>query len=409
MTNKNGFMKGALCGALAMLFIIAAGGAGYRYFISDRGINFKQEKGKDAARVIDDATQTKLGLMRALMQTRYLREGEINEEALIDGIYKGFIEGLGDPYAAYFNEKETEALMQTTAGEFGGIGVSVSKDLESGFFSLTNVKGDTPGGKAGIQEADLLYKVEGESVEGLTVEQVVSRIRGEVGTNVNITVVRKETGEEKDLTIKREIIEDETVSYEMKAGQIGYIYVKEFDTITLEQFQEALDELEKQGMKGLIVDLRNNGGGNLDTVSEMLDLLLPEGTIVYTEDKNGKKQTFTSDEERKYENPCAVLVNGYSASASEIFAGAIQDYELGDIIGETTYGKGVVQQIFDLKDNTSVKITISEYFTPKGRNIDGTGITPDMEVKYTYDETNPEYDNQLEAALSNVKEKIDKK
>ena len=177
----------------------------------------------------------------------------------------------------------------------------------------------------------------------------------------------------------------------------------EFDTVTYDQYEEALDDLEKQGMTGLVVDLRNNPGGSLSTVCDMLDLMLPKGLIVYTEDKDGKKTEMKSDEEHQFTKPLAVLVNGNSASASEIYSGAIQDYGIGKIVGTQTYGKGVVQQIFDLDDGTAVKLTIAEYFTPKGRSINGKGITPDVKIKYQSDEENPDADNQLEKAVETVK------
>ena len=176
--------------------------------------------------------------------------------------------------------------------------------------------------------------------------------------------------------------------------------------MTYDQFKSALDSLEDQGMKGLVVDLRANPGGNLATVTQMLDLLLPKGTIVSTKDKSGHEEVISSDDEHQFTKPMAVVVDGNSASASEIFAGAIQDYGLGPIVGTTTYGKGIVQQIFDLGDGTCVKLTMAEYYTPNGRNIHKKGITPDVEVEYQQDENNPDADNQLDAALEQVRNKI---
>ena len=228
-------------------------------------------------------------------------------------------------------------------------------------------------------------------------------IRGEKGTTVEITVLRGETLEEYTCTVTRDIIEVDTVFYEMKEKQIGYIAVSGFEKVTLKQFEEALNDLTAQGMKGLVIDLRNNPGGNLSTVCDMLDLILPEGTIVYTEDKYGNRETYTSDEENKLNIPMTVLINGNSASASEIFAGAIQDYGIGTLVGTTTYGKGIVQNLYQIADGTCLKVTTSEYFTPNGRNIHGIGIEPDIEIEYVYDEANPEADNQLEAALNSLK------
>ena len=214
-------------------------------------------------------------------------------------------------------------------------------------------------------------------------------------------MLRGENGEEYTCTAIRDIIEVNTVSYEMKNEKTGYIYVSGFEKVTTRQFEDALNDLLSQGMKALVIDLRNNPGGNLSTVCEMLDLILPKGVIVYTEDKYGERETRTSDEEHKLEIPLAVLVNENSASASEIFAGAVQDYGVGILVGTTTYGKGIVQNLYQLTDGTCLKITTSEYFTPNGRNIHGTGIEPDIVVKY--DETNFETDNQLETALECLK------
>ena len=233
---------------------------------------------------------------------------------------------------------------------------------------------------------------------------MVSWIKGEKGTDVKITVLRD--GEELELTATRDTIEVKTVSYEMKENQIGYIRVSEFDTVTYDQFKEALDDLENQGMQGLVVDLRNNPGGSLDTVTNMLRLLLPEGTIVSTKDKNGKTDEITCDGTHEFKKPMAVLVNQYSASASEIFSGAVQDYGTAKIVGVTTYGKGVVQQLMDLGDGTCLKVTIAEYYTPNGRSINGKGVEPDVEVEYQYDEENPKADNQLDQALSTVQGEI---
>lgn len=208
------------------------------------------------------------------------------------------------------------------------------------------------------------------------------------------------------MTAVRNTVQVRTVKHEMKSDGIGYVSVSEFDIVTYEQYKEALADLENQGMEGLIVDLRNNPGGNLDTVCDILDLMLPEGLIVYTEDKEGNRDEKKSDEERQFRLPLVVLMNGNSASASEIYAGAVQDYGIGEIVGTQSYGKGVVQQIYPMKDGTSVKLTIAEYFTPKGRNIDGKGITPDVEVEYEENKENPEADNQLDKAMEVLKEKL---
>lgn len=383
MKAKKNFLQGALFGALIMLC-----GTG----VVSCGIRLSE----------DASSEEKLSVLKGLIDENYI--GDVDEEALEEGIYKGYIQGLEDPYSVYYNEEETKDLYETTEGEYSGIGAILSQDLESGVITLVQIYEGSPAAKAGLKDNDILTKVGDIEVTGMDLSEVVTYIKGEKGTDVDLTVLRGEDAEEITVTATRDTVEAQTVKYEMLEGQTGYLSVSEFDSVTYAQYEEALNKLTDQGMTGLIVDLRNNPGGNLNTVCEMLDMVLPKGTIVYTEDKDGKRETATSDDEHQINVPMVVLVNGNSASASEIYAGAIQDYGIGKIVGTQTYGKGVVQQIFDLGDGTSVKLTIAEYFTPNGRSIDGEGITPDVEVEYEADENNPEADNQLEKALEVMKE-----
>lgn len=383
MKAKKNFLQGALFGALIMLC-----GTG----VVSCGIRLSE----------DASSEEKLSVLKGLIDENYI--GDVDEEALEEGIYKGYIQGLEDPYSVYYNEEETKDLYETTEGEYSGIGAVLSQDLESGVITLVQIYEGSPAAKAGLKDNDILTKVGDIEVTDMDLSEVVTYIKGEKGTDVDLTVLRGEDAAEITVTATRDTVEAQTVKYEMLEGQTGYLSVSEFDSVTYAQYEEALNELTAQGMTGLIVDLRNNPGGNLNTVCEMLDLVLPKGTIVYTEDKDGKRETATSDDEHQINVPMVVLVNGNSASASEIYAGAIQDYGIGKIVGTQTYGKGVVQQIFDLGDGTSVKLTIAEYFTPNGRSIDGEGITPDVEVEYEADENNPEADNQLEKALEVMKE-----
>ncbi|WP_281724901.1 S41 family peptidase [Lachnoclostridium phocaeense] len=376
--KNHSFFKGALAGALVVLL---AGG------VVSCSV-FKSEENQ------------KMEILNSLIDRYYI--GDVDETDLSEGVYKGYIEGLGDPYSVYYDEEETKQMSESLSGEFGGVGALMSQDRETGVITVLQVYDGSPAQEAGMRDGDTLYKVEGEEVTGEDLSDVVSKVKGEKGTQVTLTVLRADTGDEEELTITRDTIEAQTVSHEMKENNVGYIRITEFDTVTYEQYKEALEDLEDQGMERLIVDLRSNPGGNLDTVCDILDLMLPEGLIVYTEDKNGEREEYTSDEENQFDKPLVVMMNGYSASASEIFAGAIQDYGLGQIVGTQSYGKGVVQSVFDLQDGTSVKLTIAEYFTPNGRSIDGEGITPDVEVEYQYDENNPDADNQLEKAMEVV-------
>lgn len=386
MRSKKSFLQGALFGALIVL-----SGAG----IVSCGVRLSK----------DASSEEKVEALKKLIDEKYM--GEVDEDALKEGLYKGYVQGLDDPYSVYYDEEETKELYETTEGEYSGIGAVLSQDLKSGVITLVQIYEDSPADKAGLKDEDILTKVGTLDVTGMDLSEVVTYIKGEKGTEVELTVLRGEDADEVTVTAVRDTVEAQTVEYEMLEDQIGYLAVSEFDSVTYGQYEEALEALSDQGMEGLVVDLRNNPGGNLNTVCDMLDLVLPEGTIVYMEDKEGKRQTYSSDDAHQLDVPMAVLVNGNSASASEIYAGAIQDHEAGTIVGTQTYGKGVVQQIFDLGDGTSVKLTIAEYFTPKGRSINGEGVTPDLEVEYEPDENDPEADNQLEAAAEAVKQAVE--
>lgn len=394
MNNRKSFLKGAFCGALAILLITGIVSCGLR----PGRISVAGEK------TVTSDVERKLSILNSLIDESYL--GDIDKKKLEEGLYEGYIGGLDDPYSVYYDEEETKAFMEATEGEYSGIGAVMTQSKDSGIIVLTHVYKDSPAMKAGLKDEDILYKVEGKEVTGEDLTDVVSRIRGEKGTKVELTVLRGKKNEEVTVVAVRDTIETQTVQTKMLEGDIGYMAVSEFDSVTYDQYVKGLDTLEGQGMKGLVVDLRGNPGGNLNTVCDILDLMLPKGLIVYTQDKNGEKREMTSDEENKFTRPMVVLVNGNSASASEIYAGAIQDYGLGKIVGTQTYGKGVVQQIFDLKDGTCVKLTIAEYYTPKGRNINGKGITPDVEEEYELNEKNPEADNQLERAVEELKKEL---
>ena len=395
--KKKGYGAGIVTGILATVLVSLLLLVGFRVITNTAG---SYASGK----VTEKEVSKKLNKLNAVIDKYYLYEDEIDTDKLAEGIYSGYTSALGDKYTVYYDEDETKALMESTSGTFSGVGATLTKDADTGYATIVNVYEDSPAEKAGLKAGDILEKIDDHEVGDEQLDTVVSWIKGEKGTEVKITVLRD--GEELELTATRDTIEVKTVSYEMKENQIGYIRVSEFDTVTYDQFKEALDDLENQGMQGLIVDLRNNPGGSLDTVTNMLRLLLPEGTIVSTKDKNGKKDEITCDGTHEFKKPMAVLVNQYSASASEIFSGAVQDYGTAKIVGVTTYGKGVVQQLMDLGDGTCLKVTIAEYYTPNGRSINGKGVEPDVEVEYQYDEENPKADNQLDQALSTVQEEI---
>ena len=389
MEHKKGFIKGALAGALLTLLVVSLAACGLQHI--NEGI-------------ISSDTETKLSYLKKLIDETYLHD--IKEKDLNEGIYKGYVEGLGDQYSAYYDKKETKELSESLDGSFSGIGAVMTQDASSGVITITQVYDDSPAKKAGIKAGDILYRVEEKTVTGKDLDKVVSWIKGKKGTKVNLTLLRGTNSDKIKVTATRDVINVETVKYKVLENQIGYISISEFDSVTGAQFAKALKQLQKKNIEGLVVDLRNNPGGSLSTVCDILDSILPKGLIVYTKDKNGKKEEYTSDEKHRLNLPMSVLVNGQSASASEIFAGAVQDYGKAEIIGTQTYGKGVVQNLFDLKDGTCVKLTTSEYFTPKGRNIDGKGITPDVKIEYKDHAKDPKADNQLDKAVSVVKDKI---
>ncbi len=397
--NRDRFGAGVLAGVTGAVVLFVAV-LGIRNFFtgtipgSDLGASGTSAK----------SVEKKLDVIDNLIEEYYLYEDDIDGDALVEGLYSGYTEALGDPYTEYYDEEETKALFESTSGEFTGIGVTMSQGTD-GTITVTNIYKDSPADKAGLQVNDVLLEVDGKNIQGEDLNTVVSYVKGEKGTEVTLTVLRD--GEEVEATAVRDTIEVQTVEYRMMDDQIGYISVSEFDDVTYDQFKTALDDLEGQKMQALVIDLRNNPGGNVETVTDMLKLLLPEGPIISIKDKNGNTEEMTCDGENEFTRPLAVLVNGYSASASEIFSGAVQDYGTGTIVGTTTYGKGVVQQLISLGDGTCLKVTIAEYYTPSGRSINGVGVTPDVEVEYQYDQNNPEADNQLDKAVEVLGQQLD--
>lgn len=393
--RKRRFGAGFAAGALSVLLIgICAWGA---IGILRGGFPFGTYA---SGQVSENDVSAKLDLLNSLIDQYYLYEGEVDEDALAEGIYSGYTAALGDPYTEYYDREETAALMESTSGEFSGIGATMTQNTDGPGAVITAVYEGSPAAEAGLQAGDVISKVDGNDVSGMDLDSIVSLIKGEKGTEVKITVLRY--GQEIETAAVRDIIQMQTVDSVMLDDQVGYISVSEFDDVTYDQFKSALDSLEAQGMAGLVIDLRNNPGGNLDTVTDMLKLLLPEGPIVSITDKNGDTEEITCDGSNEFTKPLAVLVNQYSASASEVFCGAVQDYGIGSIVGVTTFGKGVVQQLMDLGDGTCLKVTIAEYYTPSGRSINGVGVKPDVEAEYVYDAENPEADNQLETAVETV-------
>lgn len=340
---------------------------------------------------------------------KYYYLGEVTDEELDNGIYRGMLQALNDPYSEYYTSEELESLMSQTQGIYYGIGAYVGMDSETSLVKITGVIEGTPAQEADLRANDLIYAVDGTSTYGLTTTEVVALIKGEEGTVVTLTIVREGESEHLEIPVERRRVESPTVSFQMLEDGMAYIQIVEFDEVTVDQFADALATARGSGMKGLILDLRANPGGNLNAVVDIARMMLPQGMVVYTEDKYGKQTDYTCDGKRQLDVPLVVLVDMNSASASEVLAGAIKDYGIGTLVGTTTFGKGIVQQIIPFTDGSAVKVTISSYFTPNGNNIHGIGIEPDVECVFdgkTYYETEDHYDNQLEKAKAVLMEKM---
>lgn len=340
---------------------------------------------------------------------------DVKDEKLMDGQLKGMLESLEDPYSTYMTKAEFNDFMEHTKGVYGGIGVIVSPG-EDNLITVVSPIEDTPGEKAGLKTGDKIIKVDGKEFTADKMDAAVKLMKGKPGTDVNLTILRKDKdkkAENLELKIKREEIRLKSVKAQMLEDKIGYIKITSFDDLTYKDFKKEFEVLEKDEAKGIILDLRNNPGGLLDVCADIADEFLGEGTIVYTEDKNGEREYLNSDK-GKTDLPLVVLVNEGSASASEILAGAIKDTDRGVLVGTKTFGKGIVQRIIKLPDGSGYKMTVSEYFTPKGTNIHGIGIKPNVEVKLPEDvdiigPENSNKDIQLKKAIEIMENTMNKK
>ena len=325
---------------------------------------------------------------------------DVDDEKAADNIFKAYLAAYGDKYTVYYTPEEYKSMMESTTGSFYGIG-AVCQKADDGAILISEAYEYAPAYKAGIRNGDKVIEVNGEDITGMDLSVAVALIKGEKGTDVNLTIMRN--GEKMNFTVTRDKIDIKTVSSEILENNIGYIYISQFDDVTTDQFKEAVNDLQNQGVAGLVIDIRNNPGGVLKTVVDMLDYILPNGLIVYTETKDGTRQEYSGSDNYELNLPMAVLVNGNSASASEIFAGAMQDYDKAQIIGTQTFGKGIVQTIRPLTDGSAFKYTIAKYFTPKGQDIHGKGVTPDSIVELPDDATE---DVQLKAAVEYLNGKM---
>lgn len=319
-----------------------------------------------------------------------------DKDMLETGIYKGLFAGLGDVYSAYYTKDEMKQLLEASSGKYVGVGMTVGADKETGRIRVESTFDKSPAKEAGIQKGDFIVKVDGKSYTYQEMDIAVKNMRGKAGTSVKISLIRANRPIEK--TVVRRQITIQTIDSRVLENNLGYISIKSFDEDTADDFRSALKNLEAKNIKGLIVDVRNDGGGLLNIVENIADRLLGKAVIVYTQDNKGNKEYLRSSDKEKISIPIVVLTNGNSASASEILTGAILDNKAGISVGTTTYGKGLVQQVVPLRDGTGYKLTTAQYFTPNGSYINEKGIKPTIEVK--------EEKDQLPRAISYLKEKI---
>lgn len=309
---------------------------------------------------------------------------EAKTEDLENGLYAGLLEGLGDPYSEYYTKKEYEDLQISATQNYCGIGAALSQDRDSMQVTITHVYEGAPAEEAGLADGDVIVQVEEIEAVSMELSDLVTHIRGEEDSYVHLKVYRDGEEDYLEFDVRRANIDLPTVESKMLDENVGYVRILDFGAPTVKQFEDASAQLAAQGMKAMVIDVRDNPGGMITAVTGILDDILPAGTVVYTQDKYGKRQDYESDDEKKMDLPMAVLVNGNSASASEILAGAIRDFDYGTLIGTKTFGKGIVQTILSLEEGDAVKLTTAKYFTPKGENIHGTGIEPDILLEYEY-------------------------
>lgn len=405
--KKSGFGRGLIFGVIAGLSIAILAGVVllnvfYHKGFVHIGVNgeiYVQDTATTEDEGIGSEVEAKLNAMDSLMDLFYMED--VDTDTAKEMIYKAYLASYGDKYTVYYTPDEYQSLVESTTGKFYGIG-AVCQKSDDGAVLVIDAYEDAPAYAAGLRNGDKITTVDGTDITDMDLSSAVALIKGDKGTSVHLDAIRDETAFSVDVV--RDEIHTQTVKYEMRENQIGYLSISEFDDVTTQQYKDALQALEDAGMQGLVIDLRDNPGGVLDTVVKMLDYTLPDGLIVYTENKSGKRTEYKGTDGHELDIPIAVLVNGNSASASEIFAGAVKDYHWATLVGTTTYGKGIVQRIFDLGDGTAAKITISKYYTPAGNNIHGIGIEPDVEVEIpteAYDDgvVTEDEDAQLQKAL----------
>lgn len=406
------FWKGVLAGAcmMAVLTVLLVSFGVLSYQIFRQNMQNKSEPQTAEEVVVNARIKDKMEKIAEMLDEEYI--DDVDPEQLENYIYKGMLAGTEDIYSGYYSAEEWTQYQQESSGSYSGVGITMQFDTAKNMAKIVSINPKGPAAKVDIKEDDYIYKVNGEVIEienGDTTE-LVSKIRGVEGTKVRITLLRGASSEEIEVEVERKKLEVETVTSQMLENHIGYIHITQFEGLTAKAFEKAYQQLEREGARGLIVDLRDNPGGQVDSVCEIADNFLPKGTITYTIDSKGNRMDYPSTDKEAWNKPLVVLVNSNSASASEIFAGAVRDYGVGTLIGTKTFGKGIVQRFLPMSDGSAIKITFAKYYTPDGENIHGKGIEPDIEIEYEEPEDGAEYDinedNQVLEAIDNLKEQL---
>ena len=411
--KRSGFGSGMFVGFLLGILLLGIGvtvgvhvyttSTNQYLVISPSGVKKTAE-----SNILTNKTVKKIDELMSYIDLYY--NDDYDEDDIRNAIYAGTLEGLGDPYSVYYTADEYKDMQINTSGKYYGIGAALGQEAKTKEVTISKVYEGTPAEEAGLRDGDQIVKVNDTVSTSEELSDLVQKIRGEEGTTVHLKIYRASTKKTFEVDVERKNVELPSITSKMLDGGIGYIQISEFQSKTEEQFKSALADLKKQGMKSLIVDVRSNPGGLITAAANILDQILPEGTVVYTEDKYGKREDYTSDS-KCLKCPIVVLVNENSASASEIFAGAIKDYNYGTLIGTKTFGKGIVQTVFPLEDGDAVKITTAKYYTPKGNYIHGVGIEPDINLTYKYSGPEDEaydmkYDNQVQKAIKVLTEEM---
>lgn len=398
------FMFGASCMAFicfAILFLNIRNGK--LAPVDNQSIN--DNTTKTAAEKIYD----KLSLIERNMTDAYFEDTDV--DALVDKVCADYLAAYGDKYTVYYDKAAYKKLMTSTGGYFVGIGALASKPEGTEYVEVKHVYDDSPALKAGIQNGDRIIKVDGEIIKDLTLDEAVSKIQGVEGTEVKLTIIRGD--DTLEIPVKRGKVDYTYVAGKVIQGDIGYIQMVQFTEVTYKQFKSVYEDLLSQNVKGFIIDVRDNPGGTQNSVCSILDMLLPDGLLMYTVDKNGNKEVVKGVNPAEMTLPCVVIVNGQSASAAELFSGGMQDYGKATIVGTQTFGKGIIQTIKALSDGTAIKYTNAKYFTGKGQDINGKGVTPDVVVELDLESVDwsksvftEEDDNQIMKAVEVLRDKM---